>query len=87
MNKYYSLVIERIREDNLVRRATAYVSPNKIVRATRKFKERKGGNIEMVLTIGKPNFSEREVIKKAISDKKNFPLKVIYLKLYPLKKK
>lgn len=73
----------------LYRTVTKYISPKYIVRATRatykgaKAKKRilKDGNIEIILTIGKPNFVEREFIKKCVKAKEPFPVKKIQFKL------
>ena len=50
--------------------AIKYLDKDKIVRASRRaFKGKfSKGNIEIILTIGKPNYAEREFIKKC----KNF---------------
>ena len=49
-------------------KATKYLSDKLTVKATRKRykgKLRKGENVDIVLTIGKPNYEEREKIKRA----------------------
>lgn len=90
MEKYYSQVIASIVEGHV--KATKFVSPKLIIRATRKRLRgklpRKGENIEMVVTIGRPNFFEREWIKQCQKNKEKFPLEGIMIKLYnPPKKK
>jgi len=75
---------------NKVVKATKYISPKLIVRAVRKqfHKRIQKGNIEIYLTIGKPNWAEREFVKLCQKAKEPFPLKNIQLKLYnPIKKK
>lgn len=71
-------------------KAVKYVSPKFIIRATRT-KEggriKKGSNISITLTIGKPNYMEREFIKLCQQAKEPFPVKKIQLKLYTLPKK
>jgi hypothetical protein len=49
-------------------KATKYLSDKLTVKATRRRyngKIRKSGNVDIVLTIGKPNYEEREKIKQA----------------------
>ena len=65
--------------------ATKYVSPCNIIRATRraykgKFKK---GNVEIILTMGKPNFAERRFIAKCKKAREPFPVKKIQLKFLP----
>ncbi len=68
-----------------IKQATKYISDKQIIRATRTtYKAYKGkpdrGNIEINLTIGKPNFAEREFIKKLKKAKEPFPVKKIQFK-------
>lgn len=83
MKKYYQEVVESIINNDLVK-ATKYVSPKLVVRGTRtryggKFLR---GNIEITLTIGKPNYAEREFIKLLKKAKEPFPVKLIQVKHY-----
>lgn len=62
--------------------ATTFVSPTLTVRATRKrFKGKvpKRGNIEVSLTIGKPNHEARELIRTMRKAGEPFPVKKIRL--------
>lgn len=92
MNKEYSKIIPYLIDTGAVK-ATKYLSSNLIIRAVRKtYKNRtldhrtnrklprKGENIEITLTIGKPNYIEREFIKKCQKAKEPFPVKKIQLK-------
>lgn len=77
-------VVQAIMNGGTVR-ATKYVSNKLIIRATRRLfqgKIAKNGEIEMVLTIGKPNYLEREFIKVCKEAGEPFPVKKIQLKLY-----
>ena len=70
-------------------KATQYISPKLIVRAVRKrFNKKiyKGSNIEIHLTIGKPNYLEREFIEDCQKSGEPFPVKKVQLKLYNPKK-
>lgn len=83
----YDKVIDAIISEGAAR-ATYYESPTKIVRATRK-KYLNGftkGNVEIVLTIGKPNYQEREFIKLCKKAKEPFPIKKVQLKFLVPKK-
>lgn len=69
--------------------AVKYLSPTQVVRATRKLFDRKivkTGNIEIVLTIGRPNFYEREFIHDCKVAKEPFPVRGIILKFPPKKR-
>lgn len=72
-------------------KATKYISPNLIVRAVRKTYKSSGKkpdmrmNIEMTLTVGKPNYVEREFVALCKKAKEPFPVKKIQLKLWKKK--
>lgn len=68
-------------------KATKFLSEKQIVRASiRTYKGKiKTGNAEIVLTLGKPNFKEREFVKKLVKAGEPFPVKKVQLK-YPVKK-
>jgi len=64
-------------------KATKYISPNETAKATRRtYKERQGKNapIEILFTIGAPNYEEREFIKKLKKAGEPFPVKKIQMK-------
>jgi hypothetical protein len=69
---------------NGVRQATAYLSEHEVIRATRrqygKEKWRKNEPIEMLLTIGRPNYRERLFIKSCKKAGEPFPVKNIQIK-------
>ncbi len=69
---------------------TRYIDDKLVVRATRKLQHGripgKQYNVEMNLTIGRPNFSERKFIKDCKKSGESFPVKKIQLK-FPSKKK
>jgi hypothetical protein len=74
---------------NGARRATKYVSEKHVITASRKCwkgKINKRDNIEIVLKIGRPNFAEREFIKKCKKVKEPFPVKKVQLKFFKKKK-
>jgi hypothetical protein len=73
--------------DKQMRSVTKYVSPKEIVRLTkRRFRNGKI-DITYLLTIGKPNYVEREHIQSLLKAKEPFPVKKLRLKFYPKKKK
>jgi hypothetical protein len=59
-------------------KAVAYLSPTLTVKATRKrFKgkiDKRNRIAEIIITVGKPNYEEREIIKRAKKEGKSFPL-------------
>lgn len=69
-------------------KATWYESPKRIVRVVRTKYDNKfpQGNIQITLTIGKPNYAERDFIKILKRDGVAFPSQQIYLKYLPKKK-
>lgn len=75
--------------------ATKYLDDKTIVRATRRlygYRKHsktpwlKGENIEISLTIGRPNYVERRFIKSAKKAGEPFPIRKIQLKFPPSKK-
>ncbi len=91
MKQYYNEVVEEILAGAI--KATKYVSPKEIVRGVRTTfksngrKPRKGENIQITLTIGRPNYLEREFIKLCQEAGEPFPLKNIQLKFFKPKPK
>lgn len=69
------------------RKATKFLHPKLIIRATRKTFGGKllNGNLELFLTIGKPNYEEGEFVRRCLKVGEPFPIKKIQLKF--LKKK
>lgn len=87
MENIYKQAIEAVVNDSNVKRAVKYISPKLIVRATRTGKKAvRSGNIEITLTIGKPNYLEREFIKLCNKAKEPYPIKKIQIKLFPINK-
>lgn len=88
-NNYINQVVHQIINNGAVR-ATKYVSPKEIIRVTRKLSRGKidgrDRNITMILTIGRPNYVEREFVKLCQKAKEPFPVKKIQVKLYKPKK-
>ncbi len=83
-----SSVVKTIIDSNIIISATKYLGEKLIIRAVRKrYKNLAGckrftkGNVEIVLTIGKPNYAERQFIKLAKKTGEPFPIKKIQLKL------
>lgn len=71
---------------NRARRATKFYSPTYVVSATvRSFGGKvdwKAKSLEILVKIGKPNFAEREFIKKCQKAKEPFPVRKIQLKFF-----
>lgn len=67
--------------DGDARRATKYIAPNLVVKATRRHRpNRRARTVEMVVTVGRPNYAEREFIKQAAKAGEPFPIKRMLLK-------
>lgn len=83
-----SQIVSFIGENNKVRFAAKYLSEKLVVRASRpvfgpKGKKRiiKGGNLQLILTVGKPNFEQREFIKSCKKAGEPFPVKKMQIKV------
>jgi hypothetical protein len=90
INNIYSQIVSLLIDSGAIK-ATKYINPKFVIRAVRtRYGKRinKRNNIEISLTIGKPNFLEREFIKLCQKSGEPFPIKKIQLKLYnPVKTK
>lgn len=70
-----------------VRRATVYVGPELTVKATRQRRPAKRSRGETLLvTVGKPNYREREFIKACRKANEPFPVKRVQLQHFPAKR-
>ena len=67
--------------------ATKYITPRFILRATRKLSnkriDRRDSKVEIVLTIGSPNYLERDFIRDCKKSSEPFPIKGVILKFPP----
>lgn len=67
-------------------KATKFISEKYIVRATRQLERKKlsnVGNLEITLTIGHPNYEERDYVRMCKKAHMHFPLKNVWLKFPP----
>lgn len=73
--------------DNDAYQTTKYLAPNQVMRATRRVWKRKidrrDRRVEMVVTIGIPNYREREFIKVLKKADEPFPVKKIQIRFMP----
>ena len=77
---------------NGAKTATKYISEKLVIRASLKMAGKKlpaknARTIEIILTIGAPNYEAREFIKKCKKAKEPFPVKKIQLQFPPQPKK
>ncbi len=71
--------------DGGAKKATQYISPTEVAKATRHGKiDRRARIVTMVFTVGRPNYEEREFIKKCKKAGEPFPVKKIQVK-FPTK--
>lgn len=69
---------------NKAHRATKYISPTFVVRATqRRLRGKLRKDVDLVVTAGRPNFIDRQFIKRANKAGEPFPVKKIQLKFPP----
>ena len=70
------------------KRATKYVSPTLVYKATARHRLRRGARtVEMVVTIGKPNYAESRFIAVAKKAGEPFPVKKVQVKAWRKGKK
>lgn len=81
-------VVESCLECRDIKSAYVVQGEKLVVKATKRYKSKKNENhAEMVLTIGRPNYAEREFIRLCKKAGEPFPVKKMQIKLYPKKKK
>ena len=82
ISKICEQVIDTLLKASAIK-ATKYINPKFVIKAKRKLynnKIYKSGNVEIALTIGKPNYKECRFIKDCIKVKESFLIKKIQLK-------
>lgn len=89
MKPYYAEVVQTVLDG--AKRAVKYVSSKEVVRAVRRSsrsgdKPRKNEKIQILLTIGRPNYLEREFIMLCKKAGEPFPVKNIQVKTFTPKK-
>ena len=78
-------MLQELRNSMDVRQVTYYATPDEIVRITRQGRQKLSDRSKtFLLTYGKPNYAEREFIKKAQHVGQQFPLE-LKLKYFPTK--
>lgn len=79
---------EPLINDIALRRATYYVSPTLVVKATRHNKvTRRSRHESFVVSFGVPNYREREFIKLCKKAGQSFPVRKVQLQPWPVKRK
>ena len=78
MNKAAGRAIFALQRDPSLKKATVYLEPNYVVKATRKEKKRGNSRTDIfVVTAGRPNFLERQFIKDLKAVGEPFPATVV----------
>lgn len=68
------------------KKATVFLSRTLVVKATRRLKPyKRARTTELVLTIGAPNYAERQFIRACDKAGEPFPVRKVQLKWYPKK--
>ena len=84
VNRQIHKALDHLLRFSNVRKATVYVSPKFVAKATRQSKPRANARSETYLvTVGGPAYPERRFVKKCLKAGEPFPLKKVQLKLYP----
>lgn len=69
------------------KRATRYLSEKRVVKATRRHKpDRRARTAEFVVTVGAPNYAEREFIRVCRKAREPLPVRRVVLTPYPKKR-
>ncbi len=77
MKNVYQKLIEQVFYGG-AKTATAYISPKETVKATLRQKSQR--QTEILVTIGRPNYKERQFIKTCVKAGEQFPVSKIQLK-------
>lgn len=89
-SKYFAEVADCVLSGDGVYKATKYISDSLTLKATRKRYKGKCFNnkvIDLVFTLGKPNYEERKFIKLLLKAGDPFPVKKVQLKFIKSKVK
>jgi hypothetical protein len=74
-------VVEIVLIHPQARSAVKYVDPKLVVKATRRTRhDKRDRHIELVLSVGRPNYAEREFVKMAKKAGEPFPVKKVQVK-------
>jgi hypothetical protein len=80
-------MIAQLEAERTIKTVTYFESPTHTEKVTRQFKLFKNDrSATYIVTIGKPNYAEREFVKKCKQSGEPFPVKRLQLKFYPVKK-
>lgn len=70
--------------DKTLKSVIAFHSPTHIVKATRQHgRDRRDPHVTYLLSVGKPNYAEREFIAACIEAGEKFPVRKLQLRHYP----
>jgi len=79
--KYVGQVVSAVINDNAYK-ATKYVNDRYVIKATRRGKpDGRDSRRETIVTVGAPNYAEREFIKMCKRAGESFPVKKIQLRM------
>mgnify|MGYP000252196558 CR=1 FL=1 len=62
------------------KKATKYFSPTEVLKATKRGNYKRSKTVEILFTVGKPNYSERLFIKACKKAGEPFPIKKVQIK-------
>lgn len=79
-------MIEQLEADYSIHKMTRFMSQQRTSKVTRQGRpDKRNRQSTYVVTIGKPNYAEREFIKLLKRADEPFPVKKMQLKLYPVR--
>jgi len=72
----------------LIKKATKFIDKNKVMRVVlhKDTFDKRNKIFKVILTVGKPNYMERDFIKDCVKANEPFPVKQIQIKAYKAKK-
>lgn len=85
---YAAIVVGMVYANPKIRQAVKYVSEKMVVTATRRHKPRgRMSRVEVVVTIGAPNYKARQYIKACKKAGEPLPVKNVQIRMYPKPRK
>jgi len=79
VSRYIGKVLDLVLFHDM-KQAVKFIATDHVLKATRRGKDNRANHIEILVTVGKPNFKERAFIKDCKKAGEPFPIKKIQVK-------
>lgn len=86
MEKHVAKAFNALNRSHTIKRATIFLSPKSTVKITRQRRDKRANHHTFLITIGAPNWHERQRIKTFKKAGEPFPIKKVQLTHYPKKR-